>query len=140
MKASNFKTVFKRKPGVNVGLILVRDCDPTITGTNLQILREHIKDESVDLIYLDPPFNSQASYNALFKTPTGKGSEAQIEAFDDSWHWNDNTEEAFDSVMKSRNSSIAEMLRALRCSLVFFGWVGGGPDPDWGWEAKRQYD
>jgi site-specific DNA-methyltransferase (adenine-specific) len=47
-------------------------------GDNLQILREHIRDESVDLIYLDPPFNSQGSYNVLFRGPTGKDSEAQM--------------------------------------------------------------
>ncbi len=86
-------------------------------GDNLQILRQEIKDESVDLVYLDPPFNSQGSYNILFKSPTGKGSEAQIQAFEDSWHWNDSAEEAFDSVMKSRNGNIAEMLRALRSFL-----------------------
>jgi site-specific DNA-methyltransferase (adenine-specific) len=86
-------------------------------GDNLQILREQIKDESVDLVYLDPPFNSQGSYNVLFRSPTGKGSEAQIEAFGDTWHWNDSAEEAFDAVMKCGNGSVAEMLRALRSFL-----------------------
>src|ERR1039458_8360948 len=57
-------------------------------GDNLQILREQIASESVDLVYLDPPFNSQASYNVLFKAPTGEQSQAQIEAFEDTWHWN----------------------------------------------------
>ena len=52
-------------------------------GDNLAILREEIADESVDLIYLDPPFNSNASYNVLFKAPEGHRSQAQIEAFDD---------------------------------------------------------
>ena len=52
-------------------------------GDNLKVLREHIRDETVDLIYLDPPFNSNASYNVLFKSPTGDQSAAQIEAFDD---------------------------------------------------------
>ena len=42
-----------------------------------------LRDESVDLIYLDPPFNSKASYNVLFKAPTGEHSQAQIEAFED---------------------------------------------------------
>ena len=46
-----------------------------------------IAGDSVDLIYLDPPFNSQASYNVLFKGPSGKGADAQIEAFEDTWHW-----------------------------------------------------
>jgi 16S rRNA G966 N2-methylase RsmD len=56
-------------------------------GDNLQILREHVADESVDLIYLDPPFNSKRDYNPLFKTPKGHESDAQITAFEDSWHW-----------------------------------------------------
>jgi hypothetical protein len=47
-------------------------------GDNLVVLREHIADESVDLIYLDPPFNSQATYNVLFKAPTGEHSKAQL--------------------------------------------------------------
>ena len=57
-------------------------------GDNLAVLRESIATESVDLIYLDPPFNSNASYNVLFKAPSGEGSQAQIEAFEDTWHWN----------------------------------------------------
>lgn len=57
-------------------------------GDNLTVLRDSIRDESVDLIYLDPPFNSNASYNVLFKGPQGPESAGQIEAFDDTWHWN----------------------------------------------------
>jgi hypothetical protein len=78
-------------------------------GDNLAVLRESIGTESVDLIYLDPPFNSNASYNVLFKAPSGEGSQAQIEAFEDTWHWNDSAERAFDEVVtgpahrKSRN-------------------------------------
>jgi DNA modification methylase len=86
-------------------------------GDNLQVLREHIKDESVDLVYLDPPFNSKANYNVLFKSPTGVRSQAQIEAFEDTWHWNEHAESAFDEVMRSGNSDAAEMLRALRSFL-----------------------
>ena len=87
-------------------------------GDNLAILRELIPNESVDLIYLDPPFNSNASYNVLFKAPEGHESKAQIEAFDDTWHWTDAAEVAFDQVMKSGNSQASEMLRAM---LVFLG-------------------
>jgi DNA modification methylase len=83
-------------------------------GDNLTILREHIRDESIDLIYLDPPFNSQATYNVLFRAPTGERSQAQIEAFEDTWHWNQSAERAFDEVVQSGNMDAAEMLRALR--------------------------
>jgi site-specific DNA-methyltransferase (adenine-specific) len=86
-------------------------------GDNLHILREHIADESVDLIYLDPPFNSNANYNVLFKSPDGVDSQSQIEAFEDTWHWNDNAERAFDEVMTSGNTDAAEMLRAMRSFL-----------------------
>jgi site-specific DNA-methyltransferase (adenine-specific) len=55
-------------------------------GDNLKVLA-NIPTESVDLIYLDPPFNSNRSYNVLFKAHSGEDSQAQIEAFDDSWHW-----------------------------------------------------
>jgi len=54
-------------------------------GDNLHVLSEHIADESVDLIYPDPPFNSNANYNMLFKSPDGSDSDAQINAFDDTW-------------------------------------------------------
>ena len=86
-------------------------------GDNLTILREHIPDESIDLIYLDPPFNSQANYNILFRAPTGEHSQAQIEAFEDTWHWNDSAEQAFDEVLHSGNTEAAEMLRAMRAFL-----------------------
>ena len=56
-------------------------------GDNLAVLRKHVADESVDLIYLDPPFNSSATYNVLFQEKSGERSAAQIHAFDDTWHW-----------------------------------------------------
>lgn len=56
-------------------------------GDNLNILREEIATESVDLIYLDPPFNSNRNYNVLFKNESGSESESQITAFEDTWHW-----------------------------------------------------
>lgn len=64
-------------------------------GDNLSILREHIPDDSVDLIYLDPPFNSNRAYNIIFKDQTGKGADAQITAFDDTWGWGTKSEEHF---------------------------------------------
>ncbi len=86
-------------------------------GDNLKVLRESIASESVDLIYLDPPFNSNASYNVLFKGPSGNESAAQIEAFDDTWHWTDSAEEAFGEVLRSGNGAASEMLRAMRSFL-----------------------
>jgi DNA modification methylase len=86
-------------------------------GDNLGVLRESIADESVDLIYLDPPFNSQATYNVLFRSTAGEKSRAQIEAFLDRWHWGEEAELAFDGVMTSGNSNAAEMLRAIRSFL-----------------------
>jgi site-specific DNA-methyltransferase (adenine-specific) len=56
-------------------------------GDNLKILREYVPDASVDLIYLDPPFNSSATYNVLFKENSGEESAAQITAFEDTWQW-----------------------------------------------------
>ena len=86
-------------------------------GDNLEVLREHIRDESIDLIYLDPPFNSQANYNVLYREPTGQQSKAQIEAFVDTWHWNDSAEQAFDEVMQQRHTDAAELMRAVRAVL-----------------------
>jgi adenine specific DNA methylase Mod len=64
--------------------------DPNVLyyGDNLDVLRRHIKDESVDLVYLDPPFNSNASYNVLF-AEHGTQSPAQITAFEDTWRWDE---------------------------------------------------
>ncbi len=86
-------------------------------GDNLQVLRESLADESVDLIYLDPPFNSQRDYNLLFKSPKGQKSEAQIEAFKDSWHWGEQAEREFDELLHQANTDVAEMMKALRAFL-----------------------
>lgn len=86
-------------------------------GDNLIILRDEIANESVDLIYLDPPFNSKATYNVLFKSPEGVESEAQVEAFEDTWHWTAEAEQAFDEVITSGNTDAADMLNALRSFL-----------------------
>ena len=86
-------------------------------GDNLSVLRKEIASESVDLVYLDPPFNSQANYNVLFKSTSGEQSHAQIEAFEDTWHWGDQAEQAFDEVMHGPNSDAAELLRSLRAFL-----------------------
>ena len=86
-------------------------------GDNLDILREHIRDETVDLIYLDPPFNSNANYNVLFKSPKGHESHAQIEAFEDTWHWGEQAEREFGELLRQSNTDVAQMMTALRAFL-----------------------
>lgn len=86
-------------------------------GDNLDVLREHVPDASIDLIYLDPPFNSNANYNILFKSPTGTSAGAQIEAFEDTWHWNDRAEDAFDQVARSGHTKAFDLLNAMRAFL-----------------------
>jgi site-specific DNA-methyltransferase (adenine-specific) len=83
-------------------------------GDNLHILREYIKDESVDLCYLDPPFNSNATYNVLFKEHTGEKSAAQITAFEDTWHWGEESESAYWDVLAQGPPKVAKLLSALR--------------------------
>ncbi len=117
------------------------DSNKLFYGDNLQVLRDHITDESVDLIYLDPPFNSKRDYNLLFKTPkkpakatsvstSGKPaltaeepdadspySDAQITAFEDTWHWNDVAEREYADILKCSNTDVSELMKALRSFL-----------------------
>lgn len=86
-------------------------------GDNLFILRNHIEDESIDLIYLDPPFNSNASYNVLFRESDGKSSDAQITAFEDTWHWDTATELAYMEVIQNPPRKLADLLQALHMFL-----------------------
>ncbi len=83
-------------------------------GDNLDILRRHVADESVDLIYLDPPFNSNQAYNVIFAEENGSGSGAQIQAFDDTWHWTMETAELFHQTVETGGVRVAEALCAFR--------------------------
>src|SRR6266566_10034829 len=84
-------------------------------GDNLFILREHISSESIDLIYLDPPFNSNRSFNVLFKDEHGTESEAQIEAFEDTWHWNSfEVEATYNHLLTEAPDNVAKMIESLR--------------------------
>lgn len=83
-------------------------------GDNLNILRDYIKSESIDLIYLDPPFNSNRNYNVLFKDESGHASDAQITAFEDTWHWNQTTEHVYQELVTGANPQVASMISALR--------------------------
>ncbi|MGI8588984.1 MAG: DNA methyltransferase [Chloroflexia bacterium] len=83
-------------------------------GDNLPILRDYIPSESVDLIYLDPPFNSNRSYNVLFKDERGTESDAQITAFEDTWHWNQAAEETYHALVTDAPDRVSKMIAALR--------------------------
>jgi site-specific DNA-methyltransferase (adenine-specific) len=83
-------------------------------GDNLQILREYIPDESIDLIYLDPPFNSSRSYNVLFKDESGKEAESQITAFEDTWHWGEDAEKTYHDIINSASDNVCTMISAMR--------------------------
>jgi DNA modification methylase len=82
-------------------------------GDNLDILSTYIGDESVDLVYLDPPFNSNRTYNAIFKRKDGSPAAAQIQAFDDTWQWSLESEIVFRRVVES-GGEISRTLRGLR--------------------------
>jgi len=69
-------------------------------GDNLDVLRRHVEDESVDLAYLDPPFNSNASYNVLFAERDGTQAAAQIKAFEDTWRWDESAARAYEEVVE----------------------------------------
>lgn len=83
-------------------------------GDNLEILRQHIQNESVDLVYLDPPFNSNQAYNIFFQSPKGEPAKAQVMAFNDTWYWTAASESDFYDVRQSPYTSTAGLLAALR--------------------------
>ena len=86
-------------------------------GDNLDILRQHVPDGSVDLIYLDPPFNSNVNYNAFFQEQTGEPSSAQITAFEDTWHWGLESEAAYRATVTDGPEKLAALLQAMRAFL-----------------------
>ncbi len=96
--------------------------DPTMTnalyyGDNLTVLRDHVPDESVDLVYLDPPFNSNASYNVLFREKSGEESPAQIKAFTDTWEWTLESQRTYENEIMlnpATPANVKEMVSAFR--------------------------
>lgn len=89
-------------------------------GDNLRILREHIADESVDLIYLDPPFNSKADYNVLYKTSSGEANAAQATAFKDTWEWDEAAAGAYHELMTRVEvpTNLKNLMQALKVFLT----------------------
>ena len=85
-------------------------------GDNLQVLREHIASESVDLVYLDPPFNSNATYNVLFAEQDGTQAASQIHAFEDTWRWDQGAERAYQETVET-GGDVSRALQAFRTLL-----------------------
>jgi site-specific DNA-methyltransferase (adenine-specific) len=82
-------------------------------GDNLDVLRLHVKDETVDLVYLDPPFNSNATYNVLFAEQNGSQAAAQIKAFEDTWRWDQAAAEAYQEVVEG-GGKVSQAMQAFR--------------------------
>ena len=80
--------------------VLIAPTNRLYYGDNLEVLRLHVKDETVDLIYLDPPFNSNQDYNVLF-AEHGTRSKAQITAFADTWQWDAGAAEAYEEIVEA---------------------------------------
>lgn len=83
-------------------------------GDNLEILRKYIPDNSIDLIYLDPPFSSNKDYNVIFREATGKEPEAQIRAFEDTWHWDRAAEDTYQDIIVNGPPKVANFITAMR--------------------------
>ena len=86
-------------------------------GDNLEILRRYIKDESVDLVYLDPPFKSDQDYNILFAERNGSQAAAQIKAFEDTWHWDKISAAAYQEIVESGHTRVSQAMQAFRTFL-----------------------
>src|SRR5438132_1851680 len=86
-------------------------------GDNLDVLRRHIKAESVDLVYLDPPFNSKASYNVLFAEQDGARAAAQIKAFGDTWRWDVASARAYEDFVTTGPHRASQAMQAFRTFL-----------------------
>lgn len=86
-------------------------------GDNLEVLRRYIPDESVDLVYLDPPFNSKATYNVLFAEQDGSRAAAQIKAFEDTWRWDKEAAAAYHEIVESGPQRVSQAMQAFRLLL-----------------------
>jgi DNA modification methylase len=86
-------------------------------GDNLDILRRYVADESVDLVYLDPPFKSNQDYNVLFEERNGSKSKAQIKAFEDTWTWDQTAAAAFEETVESAPQPVSQAMQAFKMML-----------------------
>lgn len=90
------------------------DMNQLYYGDNLDILRNYIPDESVDLIYIDPPFNSNQAYNVIFNETDGSSSQAQIQAFEDTWRWGETAEQAYHELVVTAPHLLVETIKSFR--------------------------
>jgi len=86
-------------------------------GDNLEILRKHIPTESIDLIYLDPPFQSGKNYNLLFQEQDGTKSKAQIQAFEDTWRWDIEAEKTYAEIVDTCDNKIVKTIVGFKSML-----------------------
>jgi len=86
-------------------------------GDNIDILRHYIKDETIDLVYLDPPFKSDQNYNLLFREQSGARSKAQIKVFEDTWQWNKEAASSYQEIIERGPEKIAKAMQAFRMFL-----------------------
>ena len=86
-------------------------------GDNLDILRRYIKDETIDLIYLDPPFKSDQDYNVLFAERNGSHSAAQIKAFEDTWQWDEASAKTYHEIVESGPEQVSQVMQAFNTYL-----------------------
>lgn len=86
-------------------------------GDNLDVLRHSVATGSVDLVYLDPPFNSNATYNLLYKTPVGDGPGGQLKAFKDTWSWEEDAASLALEEIRIADASLFRILHSLQTSL-----------------------
>jgi site-specific DNA-methyltransferase (adenine-specific) len=87
-------------------------------GDNYEVLQRYVKDESVDLVYLDPPFNSRQDYNVLFAEKDGSQSNSQIHAFEDTWEWNIDAERSYLHIVENIGG-----LSRMRCGHSRRSWA-----------------
>ena len=96
-----------------ISCITVNTMNQLYYGDNLDVLRRHIKDESVHLVYLDPPFNSNQDYNVLFKEKDGTDAASQFKAFEDTWEWNQASAEMYEEIVE-RGGRVSDVMQAFR--------------------------
>jgi hypothetical protein len=93
-------------------------------GDNLDILRRYLPDATVDLVYLDPPFNSNRDYNVIFRDESGNATDAQLLAFEDTWHWGPSAEATYAYLTNTARhegrspDTVSTIIAALRAGIV----------------------